>query len=111
MQWTTSSPPLPSSAAPRMRRSSASTRIFMKPWLLQPQLVGVGAAPDGEQQMRGGHFRSLARAIHCDRNFPAAPRDAQTLGAAADLDTFVLENFGDAGGNVVILPRDQPRLH
>ncbi len=76
---------------------------------IEAEVVGVGAAPDREQDMRPGDLGLAGRAIDADGNLLPARLEADALGAEADGDALGFEDALHGLGYVLVLALDQAR--
>src|SRR5436305_712670 len=93
IEWMTSSPPVPRTAAPKISLVSASTRIFIKPWV----------SPFSTARAT----RAIGR--YGDLGAPLAHTDAPRV--EAHVNAFAFENVFHRGGDVLVFATDQTRPH
>ena len=65
--------------------------------LVEPEIVGVRATADREQQVRPANFGRSVCAIEAHQDVVAAPRDPDAFRLDAHPDAFAFENLGDRG--------------
>ncbi len=76
---------------------------------LEPEVVGVGTAPDREQHMRADDLRFAGGAIDADRDLRAARFEPDAFGLEPDLYAFRLQDFADRIRDLLVLARHEPR--
>ena len=79
--------------------------------LVESEVIGIGHAPDRQQQMRARDFARFLFATHLHRDAVAAFRRAHALGIEPDFDALALQNVGDRGRYFFVLASYQPRPH
>ena len=75
---------------------------------LQPQVVGVGAPPDRQQQVRADHLRRLAAARQGGRHRVPAALEAKALRLQPEPDPLALQDRRHRGRHLRRLALDQP---
>src|SRR5262245_30020741 len=84
-------------------------RVGLDAGPLEREIVRVGHAADGEEQVRADHLGSAFRAAH-PRHDVAPPRlEGRALGPDAYGDALLLQDAAQGGGDVLVLARDEPR--
>src|SRR5829696_167915 len=73
------------------------------------EVVGVRAAPDGEEHVRGDDLRLSRRAIDEDGRSLRVPAEPDALGSGAHRDALLDENGPDGLRNPLVLAGDQAR--
>src|SRR5690349_6142759 len=61
----------------------------------QPEIVGIGSPPDGQEQMRSGDPRSHAVAGNLNCNVIPVARYARNAAVDVGLDPFAAQDIGD----------------
>jgi hypothetical protein len=82
--------------------------VFAK-MLIDPEAIGnagVREAADRQQKMRADDLRRTCRAIDGDRDPVATAGDAHAFGAESDVNAFLLKDFGDVVGDVLVFSSD-----
>ncbi len=75
---------------------------------LQPEIVGVGHAPDAEQEVRAGDLGRRAAARGGEADAPVRVGDRVVRRGGDDPDSLALEDLLDRRGDVLVLPGDEP---
>src|SRR5437868_15093113 len=67
--------------------------------LFESQVVGIGASPDREQQVRAAGVRGRTSGVEAHNGLIAHAAKALTLRTKANLDAFALQNIQNRGGH------------
>ncbi len=77
--------------------------------LVEPKIVGVGHAPDRQQQVRAVDFGRTGRAIQADSNMVAIPSGAKAVGIEPDFDALGFQYLPHCLRHILIFALDQAR--
>ncbi|MFO1060379.1 MAG: hypothetical protein U1E53_25835 [Dongiaceae bacterium] len=78
---------------------------------VEPEIAGVGRAPDGEQQVRADRLGRPVVAAEPGHHLVAAPFQGRAFGMEPDGDALGLEDRLNGGRDVLVLAPDQPVGH
>src|SRR5271168_279956 len=84
-------------------------RVDLDARRVEPEVVGVRPAADGEQHVRAELFGFARRAIDADGDLRSARREADAFGVAADYNSFGFQGFADRVRHALVLAADQAR--
>ena len=78
---------------------------------LEPEIVRVRSAADGEQHMRTENLGFASCAIDADRDLRAPRFELNALRFKPNLNALGLQDFADRIRDFLVLPRNEPRRH
>ena len=79
--------------------------------LVQPEVVGVRAAANGEEHVRSDGFRRTLRAVNRHGHALVMPRKGDALCIRANGNALAFQDASDFEGDILVLARDQARRH
>src|SRR5438270_870495 len=88
-----------------------TARIDRDAGLIEAEIVGIRATPDGEQHIGADDLRIALDAVDPDGNAFCMRRQPDTFGAGAHGDAFALKDLADRLRDVLILAADETRCH
>src|SRR5262249_32724676 len=84
-------------------------RVGLDAGPLECEVIRVGHAADGEEQVRADHLGGAFRAAHPGHDLAPARLDGRALGPDAHGDALLLQDAAQGRGDVLVLARDEPR--